>query len=68
MKYKALVAKYLAETLNLDAQMVEGNLETPPQEDMGDFALPCFRMAKELRKAPQKIAEDFANQLPELPE
>lgn len=68
MKYKALVAKYLAETLNLDAQMVEGNLETPPQEDMGDFALPCFRMAKELRKAPQKIAEDFANQLTELPE
>ena len=37
----------------------EITLETPP-EDLGDLAFPCFSLAKRLRKAPQKIAEDLS--------
>ena len=32
-------------------------IEIPPKPDMGDFAFPCFRLAKTMKKAPQLIAE-----------
>jgi len=35
-------------------------LEVPPEEEMGDFALPCFSLAKVLRKSPKVIAEELA--------
>lgn len=68
MDYKERTIDFLAERLELDKQELASYLEIPPQENMGDFALPCFRYAKTLRKAPQKIAEDFAAKLSELPD
>lgn len=38
-------------------------LETPPEEAMGDFALPCFSFAKTLRKNPKLIAEEVKSGL-----
>jgi arginyl-tRNA synthetase len=38
-------------------------IEIPPDSNLGDYALPCFRFAKQLKKAPQKIAEEIASQL-----
>ncbi len=35
-------------------------LEYPPDSTMGDLALPCFRFAKVMRKAPKMIAEAIA--------
>ena len=35
-------------------------IEIPPEKKMGDFALPCFRLAKTLRKAPPMIAAELA--------
>ena len=35
-------------------------IEIPADEKMGDYAFPCFRLAKALRKAPQLIAADIA--------
>ncbi len=34
-------------------------LQTPPTTDMGDYALPCFTLAKERKKSPQDIAKDL---------
>ena len=68
MDYKERTVDYLAETLELDKDELRSYLEIPPQEDMGDFALPCFRYAKTFRTAPQKIAEGFAEKLGELPD
>lgn len=34
-------------------------IETPPNSDMGDYAFPCFRLAKTLKKSPQIIATDL---------
>lgn len=36
-------------------------IETPPNSEMGDYAFPCFKLAKDLRKSPQLIAEDLKN-------
>ena len=35
-------------------------LEVPPDSSLGDFAFPCFRLARPLRMAPPKIAEAVA--------
>ncbi|MCR4368285.1 MAG: arginine--tRNA ligase [archaeon] len=35
------------------------NIETPPKREMGDFAFPCFAMAKELKKSPIEIAKEL---------
>lgn len=38
-------------------------IEIPPQEDMGDLALPCFKFARVFRKAPNLIAEEICANL-----
>jgi len=41
-----------------------GNLiEVPPKEELGDYAFPCFGLAKNLKKNPVVIAEDLAKKL-----
>ena len=44
----------------LSAAELLAMLETPPDHKMGDYALPCFRLAKTLRKAPPAIAAALA--------
>ncbi|MFA5187767.1 MAG: arginine--tRNA ligase [Patescibacteria group bacterium] len=39
------------------------DLEMPPSAEMGDWALPCFNLAKEFKRAPQEVAKDFAQNL-----
>ena len=47
----------------LDRETVSRILEIPPQEDMGDFAFPCFQLAKIFRKAPNIIAQEVAEKI-----
>lgn len=42
-------------------------LTVPPERDLGDYALPCFRFAKALRKPPVKIAEELAAEIAGAP-
>ena len=54
--------QYIADKLNLegiDKTTVAGYMETPPDTTLGDYALPCFFLAKMLRSSPVKIAEDL---------
>ncbi len=47
----------------LSQEEILGMIEIPPNSEMGDFAFPCFRLAKVLRKAPNAIANDIAENL-----
>ncbi|MDW7684323.1 MAG: arginine--tRNA ligase [Bacillota bacterium] len=58
------IIQLLAGLIPLDKQQIAADLETPPAPQMGDFAFPCFKLAKELRNAPAKIAEDLAAKMP----
>ena len=54
--------QYIAEKLNIDgfdAGEIAGYIETPPDTMLGDYALPCFFLAKILRSSPVKIAENI---------
>ncbi len=60
MDYK----KIIAEKLNIEgvsAEQLYSFIEIPPNNDMGDFALPCFKLAKVMRMPPVKIAENLAS-------
>ena len=39
------------------AEEIRGLLAVPPDPSMGDYAFPCFRLARPLRTAPPRIAE-----------
>lgn len=61
---KKEICKYLSEiAANVSAKDFEELMEIPPEEKMGDYALPCFALAKKLRKSPALIAEDIAKEL-----
>ena len=47
----------------ISAEEFEMFMEIPPEEKMGDYALPCFALAKKMRKNPALIAEDIAEKL-----
>ena len=35
-------------------------LEIPPNTEMGDYAFPCFKLSKALRKSPMMISDALA--------
>ena len=65
MDYKDLIATNLSACTGLDKAQVEGLIEIPPKLELGDFAFPCFVLAKTLHKAPPMIANELKDS-PEL--
>ena len=54
---------YIAEKLNVEgvgAEEISSCIVVPPDTSMGDYALPCFKFAKVMRKSPAVIAADLA--------
>jgi len=49
--------------LSLAAEDIGRLLEQPPEAHLGDYALPCFRFAKDLKKKPPEVAEALAQTL-----
>ena len=60
---KEQIINLIATATDLDKETVAGILEIPPKADMGDYAFPCFQLAKTLRKAPPMIAADIAEKI-----
>lgn len=63
MNFKEHVIEKIVGLTDLDREVVEKSLETPPEEKMGDLAFPCFPLARVMRKAPPLIAKDLAEKL-----
>jgi arginyl-tRNA synthetase len=63
MDFKLSLAQALESASGVGAAELCGMLETPPNPEMGDFALPCFKLAKSLRKAPPMIAQQLQQNL-----
>lgn len=64
MNYKSIIAKKISEYIEMDIDTLENLIEVPPRSDMGDFAFPCFQLAKELKKAPNIIAMELKEKFP----
>ncbi len=61
------IAQVIHAQTGMDQTVILSLLEIPPDRSMGDIALPCFRLAKEWRKAPQQIAKEIADQIGDNP-
>ena len=57
--FKKIIAEAISKVLEMDALEIEKTIEKPKGPDNGDYAFPCFRLAKTLRKAPPMIADDI---------
>ncbi len=58
---KEEIAEKISKIINV--KIAREYIETPPDSNMGDYAFPCFRLAKELKKSPQLIAEEIKNKI-----
>ncbi|MBN2897624.1 MAG: arginine--tRNA ligase, partial [Clostridia bacterium] len=62
--FKQEVAELLADVIDdLTAEELYQMIEYPKYTSMGDFAFPCFRLAKVFRKAPNVIADELVEKL-----
>ena len=61
--FKQKIAEQISNIANLPENQVYEYIEIPSDKKMGDFAFPCFKLAKELKKSPQLIAEDLKNKM-----
>ena len=62
--FKEIIANEIYDdSLGLSVGEIKDLIEIPADEKMGDYAFPCFRLAKTLRKAPQMIAADIAGRI-----
>ena len=61
--FKQRIAKAVAEVVNIDEKELESYIEIPKDTNNGDYAFPCFRLAKELKKAPPMIANDIKEKM-----
>ena len=64
VNYKERIAEIISS--KIDALSLEDAielLEIPQDSKMGDYAFPCFRLAKVMRKAPQMIAADITESI-----
>ena len=64
INYKDEIAKVLFEAeIGLTLEEIQDMVEVPSDNKMGDYAFPCFKLAKVLRKAPPMIAKGIADQI-----
>ena len=61
VNYKETIAKKLSSIIEeMSFEEILGLMEHPKNTEMGDYAFPCFKLAKAFRKAPNVIAEELA--------
>lgn len=64
MDFKKEVAELLSTQMpDLTLEEIVESIEVPKHSKMGDFAFPCFKLAKTFRKAPNMIAVDVAEKI-----
>ena len=61
--FKQIIGQAIAKVTNLNEEELESYIEKPKDQKNGDYAFPCFKLAKELRKAPAIIANEIQEKI-----
>ena len=61
--FKEIIAEEILKATNLEKEKILENVEVPKDTSNGDFAFPCFILAKELKKAPAIIATELKDKI-----
>ena len=63
LDFKEKISILVANATNMDCMEINNTIEIPKEKNMGDYALPCFKFAKILKKAPQVIANEINDKI-----
>ena len=62
--FETIIIKEISSLLaGVDENDVAALIEYPPDSEMGDISLPCFKLSKMLRKPPKAIADDLKERI-----
>ncbi len=64
--FKQIIAKQISKIIEINEKELESYIEMPKDSKNGDYAFPCFRLAKELRKAPPVIANEIKEKIEQV--
>lgn len=63
MNFKLEIAYLLQQVTGVQQQEIVNAIEMPPNKHMGDFAYPCFKLAKQFKKVPALIAQELSEKI-----
>lgn len=63
MDFAMEIASLIAKAADMEPESIREAIEVPANKEMGDYAFPCFKLAKTVRKAPQMIARELKDKL-----
>ena len=63
MDFKSYIAEAISNVTNINNEEIKAYIEIPKVETNGDFAFPCFRLAKELKQSPVNIANNIKDNI-----
>ncbi|MBI2930664.1 MAG: arginine--tRNA ligase [Planctomycetes bacterium] len=65
--FRKEIAEAVARQAGLEPAQAEAALMTPPRREMGDYAFPCFVLAKAMKKSPAELAKTLARDIGSIP-
>ena len=61
--FKKEIANKISKVVEIKKEQLKEYIEVPKDTKNGDYSFPCFRLAKDLKKAPQQIANDIKEKI-----
>ncbi|MBI2141035.1 arginine--tRNA ligase [Candidatus Woesearchaeota archaeon] len=59
-KFREAIADLLKPGIGVEAAEIDSKIEVPADDSLGDYAFPCFSLAKAMKKSPAAIAMEIA--------
>lgn len=63
INFKYEIAKIISKNVDINIEELETYIEVPKDTSNGDYAFPCFKLAKEFKKAPPVIAQELKEKM-----
>ena len=63
VEIKEIIAQEISKATDIEKEEIKKYIEIPTNEENGDYAFPCFKLAKALKKAPQIIATEIKEKI-----
>ncbi len=63
LDFKKEIASSIANVVELNVEELKSFIEVPKDSTNGDYAFPCFKLAKELKKSPMVIANEIKEKI-----
>lgn len=60
LAFKEQISRLLSSLTGMEPQEVASSLEVPPEADLGEYAFPCYTLARLWKRPPQVIAAELA--------